>query len=352
MCGARLAAPAPDGSAATLPGGTTPPVVVAVPDEPPAQNVLYLSEHDSGSAGANHRAHEYEGVSTPDPVEAPPEPAGPPPPAATPIRPLGVDPVDAQREYVRARAAQVEAALPAFGSHGPTPQPHELVPPPRDPENPFGDFFGDGPSAWLEDEDSASEHEQGESRLVSTLIATAAIGMLVAGWVVWGAAMVRGAGGAESGGFVLLAMLLWIWYLSLPRERQHRFLLRRHTRLRDLVDRRTGRIRERTEGQLSMRRERERYRAMRDERTRRVNALGEGAYRSFRHGQLPADLHAGAQRVLAMERQMLGQDQRIHALDAERRSRSAGGSRGVADSAAPGGADPAGPPPHGGHPGP
>jgi hypothetical protein len=86
---------------------------------------------------------------------------------------------------------------------------------------------------------------------------------------------------------------------------------------------------------------------MRDERARRINALGEGAYRAFRQGTLSADLQPGAQRVLAMEHQMLTQDQRIHGLVHDRAQRrgaaapDADGQRGSdAASDAPGSGQP------------
>jgi hypothetical protein len=111
-------------------------------------------------------------------------------------------------------------------------------------------------------------------------------------------------------------------------------MLRRHTRIQRLVDRRATPLRERTEGSMTMRREKGRYRAMRDERTRRVTALGESAYRSFRRGTLPAELHDGAQRVMAIERQMLSQDQRIHSIEQERRSSGRRGGHGEPEQAA------------------
>jgi hypothetical protein len=219
--------------------------------------------------------------------------------------------------------AELQGSLPAFGSHGPVPMPDELVPPPRVEDNPFGDFFADGPSAWLvDDEDSEDEVPIDTPRVAGTLLAGGAILMLVAAWGVWGHAMYQGAGGAEAGGFLLLAGLLWVWYLSLPRAKQHAAMLRWHQRVQHLVERRVEPLRERTEGSLQMRRERDRYRAMADERARRVAALGEGAYRRFRQGALDAELQAGAQRVMAIERQMLVQDQRIHALQQERAART------------------------------
>jgi hypothetical protein len=349
VCGARLSAPIPDGSAATLPGGTT-PAVVPVPAEQSDENVVYLNEESARSGGAipaNPHAQDYDGVPTPTgPPTGPPVPPVTPPAAASedpssvvPLHPRGVDPADPRVQELRRRAAEIEAALPPFASHGPLPQQHELVPPPRVDDNPFGDFFADGASAWLEDDEQDEDEVQlDRPRLVGTALATGAVLMLIAAWAVWGIAMYRGSGGAEAGGFLLLSMLLWAWYLSLPRSKQHAAMLRWHVRVQRVIDRPVAPIRDRTEGQLLMRRERDRYRSMRDERTRRVTALGEGAYRSFRQGTLSPELQAGAQRVLAIERQMLAQDQRIHGLVQERQ---AGGHDG---------ADTAAGEPEGGHP--
>ncbi len=106
------------------------------------------------------------------------------------------------------------------------------------------------------------------------------------------------------------------------------------------VERTARPIRKRTEGTMAVRSERDRYRAMRDERERRINALGEAAHRLFRTGQLPAELHGPAQRVLAIERQMLVQDSRIHELVVSREQRTS--------EPASGGNDPASDAPEGG----
>jgi hypothetical protein len=334
VCGARLAAPVPDGSAATTPGGVT-PSVTPVPAEPRTENVVYLTEEHGiqpgppgrGAVPPNPHAYEYEGVEPP----TQPTPAGP-----TPLRPGQPQATASEVEEIRARAARIAAQLPAadqpYASHGPLPAQEELVPPPRVGDNPFGDFFSDGPSAWLEDEDDEETIPLDRPRILGTLLAFGAIAMLVAAWAVWAHAMYQGAGGAEAGGFILLAILLWVWNLSLPRPKQHAWMLRRHEGVRRLVERRANPLRERTEGSLTMRREKSRYRAMRDERTRRINSLGEGAYRAFRRGQLPADLHAPAQRVMAIERQMLQQDQRIHGLQLERHRGGHGGDDAAVDA--------------------
>ena len=270
------------------------------PDTPAAEeNVVFISEQAARTGGAippNEHAGDY---STQAPASSP----------------------DEHAEELRRRAAELQAALPAFGSHGPVPTPSELTPPPTVDDNPFGDFFSDGPTAWLVDEDEEDQVELRTPRIVGTVLAGLAILMLVAAWSVFGIAMYRDAGGAEAGGFLLLAGMCWVWYLSLERPRQHAAMLRWHTRMQRLVERRVEPLRERTEGQLLLRRERDRYRAMADERTRRINALGEGAYRSFRQGTLAADLQPGAQRVLAIERQMLSQDQRIVTIERERAER-------------------------------
>ncbi len=341
-----------------MPGGTT-PAVVPVPADQSAENVVYLGEEhgiaaDHGAIAPNPRAGDYDSAAqqlADTPQAQPPNDTSsqdPPLPPPTPIRPPETEPVYNEIEALRQRAAELEAALPAFGSHGPIPQQHELVPPPRVDDNPFGDFFGDGASAWLEDDEEDDGPEITQPRFVGTMLAAGAVMMLLAAWAVWGVAIWRGAGGAEAGGFLLLSMLLWIRYLSMPREQQHAWMLKRHMRVRSFVERRVSPIRTRTEGHVVMRSERGRYRAMRDERTRRINSLGEGAYRMFRQGTLQPDLHAGAQRVLAMERQMLVQDQRIHGLMQERLA----GQRAGEDAGGHVGHDPASGVPGGGHPAP
>lgn len=297
-------------------------------NQPPAgQNVVYLTEEAARTGGAippNRHAGSYDGV---DPPTGPPTgpPSGPTGPMEPPVQlhpqAAGAPTPEDEVAELRRRAAELQASLSPFGSHGPVPTPDELVPPPRVDDNPFGDFFSDGPSAWLEDDGDDGSLEEvpiDRPRIVGTLLASGAVLMLLAAWTVWGIAMYRGAGGAEAGGFLLLSMLLWIWYLSLHRARQHAAMLRWHLRVRRLVDRRVEPLRERTEGQLFLRRERDRYRAMSDERQRRITALGESAYRTFRQGALPPELQTGAQRVLGIERQMLAQDQRIHELVRDR----------------------------------
>jgi hypothetical protein len=245
---------------------------------------------------------------SPEGAATPPDAGGP-----TPSQLRRLDPMDVRREYLRSRASELAASLPAFASHGDVPVPGELEPPERDPENPFGDFFGDGPSAWLEDEDSSEEHSD-QARVAGTLLVLATAAMFSAAWGVFGVALWRGAGGAEAGGFILLGLLCWIWYLAMPRAQQHRAMLRLHERLRNTIERRAERVSSKTGSQLQLRRERERYRAMRDERSRRVAALGEAAYRAHRTTSLPDDLHVAAQRVLIIEREMLLQDHRLQQL--------------------------------------
>ncbi len=291
-------------------------------DDDSGENVVFLNEQAERTGGAippNEHAADYAGR------------AGAP------------TPEQQHADELRRRAAELQAALPAFGSHGPVPMPSDLTPPPQVDDNPFGDFFADGPSAWLvDDADDEPEIELKTPRIAGTLLAAGAISLLTVAWGVFGYAMYRGAGGGEAAGFLLLGGMLWIWYLMLERPRQHAALLRWHHRIQRLVERRVEPLRERTEGQLLLRRERDRYRAMADERTRRINALGEGAYRSFRQGTLGGELQAGAQRVLAIERQMLVQDQRIVGIERERAERAAPeqgddvGGQPRTDAAAPG----------------
>lgn len=326
VCGARLAAPSTDGSAATEPGNEPSGVVLSMPETPTQENVVYLpNTAETGAIAPHPRANDYASAdAVPDPyvpgtapqqhehTSAPsePSPAGSAAQLAASMQhDLGHGPLHA-----------VPPAVATSGSHGALPSAEQLVPPPVVDTNPFGDFFADGPSAWLEDDDEASEDDVTISRprILGSFLAGASISLLIAAWSVWGAGIYRGAGGAESAPILLLATMTWIWYLSLPREQQHRALLRRNAALQRLVDERIVPMHRRTEGSIAVRRERDRYRAMRDERERRVLALGEAAQRSFRHGTLPPELHAPAQRVLAIERQMLVQDARIHELVTER----------------------------------
>jgi hypothetical protein len=381
VCGARLAAPTPDGSTATNAAGITPAVSV-VPDEP-TENVRYLpTPPTQGTVPPNYHAFDYEGVTPPEQ----PQPASPPPTPPIPLHPSQLPPVASlaavtnlpANTEAEGYAAEIAASLAhepqppltavgnvptppapagptpvapldrqpaevdstlagrsewdppeAFGSHGPIPMPTELVPLTPVGDNPFGDFFSDGPSAWLEDDVDDLDDDSVELthvRVKGFLLAFVAIGMLAFAWAWVIRAMINGSGGAEAGGFVLVSMVFWIFYLSLDRSDQHHALLRVDRRVASLLDRGISPLQERTTSTLTMRRERDRYRALRDERTRRVAALGEGAYRSFRRGQLPAELAENAQRVLAMERQMMLQDHRIHELVREREAHEVGDS--------------------------
>jgi len=159
--------------------------------------------------------------------------------------------------------------------------------------------------------------EQGpdqEPRVVGTAVAVAAVAMLLAGLARYAWAMYRGYGVAEAGGLVLVSMLLWIGYLSLPSTQQHRALLRMHARLARFVDRRVDPLQSRTRDRLELRRERDRYRSIQDERSRRIAELGELAYRKFRTGALDPELQPHAQRVMGIEQQLLMQDQRLDQL--------------------------------------
>lgn len=315
VCGARLAAPVPDGSAATLPSGINPSVVHLASEPGDEANVVYLHDDDDSHAThavpANPHANDY---TRPSPVVE-----------SSNHVPLHAIPEHDQADELRRRAAELQEALDAFSAQRKVPVPgsieqHALV-----TDNPFGDFFSDGPTAWLVDEDDEEVVPLDKPRIVGTMLASGAILMLLFGWVWWARGMWVGkGGGAEAGGFLLISLLFWARYLSLPRSKQHAALLRWHDRLQRTVERRTEPLRERTEGQMYRRRERDRYRAMADERERRVSALGEQAYRHFRQGMLAGDLQPGAQRVLAIERQMITQDQHIHSLEQERLASSSG----------------------------
>lgn len=157
-----------------------------------------------------------------------------------------------------------------------------------------------------------------EPRALGTSIALAASGTFVGSLAWYGVSLAREYGVAEAGGLVLVSALLWIWYLTLPRQQQHAALLRMHASIAGWVDRRADPLQSRTRARTSFRRERDRLQAIRNERQRRINELGEAAYRHFRTGGLTPELQSIAQRVMAMEQQMMMQDQRVEQLLRER----------------------------------
>jgi len=177
-----------------------------------------------------------------------------------------------------------------------------------------GDFFADDQSSWSNGFDELAEDDSdryGGLRPTGLALAVLSVGLLVVAFVYYGISLSRGAAGAESGGIVVIAAFTWMWYLSLDRSQQHAPLLKLHRSVSYWLDGRVDPFRERTESQLHLRRERQRFDAMRDERSRRINELGEAAYRNFRRGELAPELARNAQRVLAIEQQMLLQDARV-----------------------------------------
>lgn len=322
VCGARLAPPATDGSAATVddvPAGALPPAAGPAPptltEVPDPDKVVYLPHREgveprrsTDPVPTNPRAHEYN--HNPRGLESVPDmpPRDLPPPSTIPLHPTAPP----------APPALVEGITPPRAADA--------------PDAPYGDFFADTPGDWFhaDDVDADSDEPWGDGgRVLGTALASASILTLVAAWIVWAAALRSGAGGAEAGGFVLIAMILWGLYLALPVERQHRALVRGWRSLSGLIDRRMLPLRARTAVSLSRRRERERLRSMRTERSRRIATLGEASYRAFRQGELPAQAHPEARRVLAIERQMLAQEHRVTAAaDTQEQEADPGGTPG------------------------
>lgn len=176
---------------------------------------------------------------------------------------------------------------------------------------PVGDFFSDLPldsSGWV------SELDDREPRVMGTMVASSSVIFMVAAVVVYALELSKGANGAVAGGFVVLSSMLWVSYLSLPRDQQHDTLLAWHRGVSDLLDRRIDPLRQRTQAQFVLRKQRDRARAIRDERGRRVSELGEVAYRQFRTGSGDPLLAEHARKVMAIEQQMLLQDARIEDL--------------------------------------
>ena len=162
---------------------------------------------------------------------------------------------------------------------------------------------------------------------------------MLAGAIGWYAADQDAA--ALAGGCILIAALTFIWYLHLPPPQQHPGVIAGYDRLGDAIDRRVEPLRRQAGVNLTLRRERERYDNMRRERTRRVNDLGEAAYRYYRSGVLHPDLNAHGHKVTGIEQQLLMQDQRMHKLQEQRqeavqsRKRSRRANDGTGDGSAP-----------------
>ena len=248
-------------------------------------NVVYLpaadpsaASHDDAPVPPNVHAHEYQQ------------------PPVLPLRPPGSSGMPSQ-------PAAVEPVLDSPGAGFEQNVLGEWVPAPSGAA-----ADGTGLPSWVDLDDH-------EPRVVGTMIVLGALVSLVGGFTWYGFVLhANEGGGAESGGLVLLASLLWVLYLSLPTEQHHQSLIRRYERLCARMDRFVNPVRAGTERRIKLRRERDRFRAMRNERSRRVNELGEAAYRSFRAGTLDPTLSPNAQRVMAIEQQMLMQDTRLAKL--------------------------------------
>jgi hypothetical protein len=237
-----------------------------------------------------------------------------------------------QPQAVPARDVQVN---PHTGVYAPiVPEPPAPTPPAqasyvvsRGEQLPIGDFFDDATTSpdWM------FEEEPHESRFVGTLFAVGTGLLLLAACVTYGVELSVGAAGAQAGGFVLSSMIVWIAYLSLPREQQHAALLGPYMRFSAAMDRRVVPVRDRTRTQRSIRRERDMHRAMRQERNRRITELGEVAYRLFRNGSSTPELAEHGRRVLAIEQQMLLQDARMQQLEQGDASDESPAARGEQD---------------------
>ncbi len=201
---------------------------------------------------------------------------------------------------------------PATGTYAPSESPASPTPPSSHQVDNVADSFFDraATSNW-----TLEPETEREPRTAGTLLATITCLLLAVALGVYILELRRGAYGQIAGGFILLAMISWIIYLSLPRREQHDGLVNWHQRFTRRVDRAIDPIRGRTQAQINLRRERERFRSMRHERTRRITELGEAAYRQFRAGEAAPEIMEHGRRVLAIEQQMLLQDARMHELD-------------------------------------
>lgn len=203
---------------------------------------------------------------------------------------------------------------PLTGTYAPGDLPGVAAPIPVSEPN-IADSFFDGVETGAYSNWTLEPEVDREPRIIGSMLAAAAGILLVVALVVYVLEVRRGAFGQIAGGFVLLAMIAWIIYLSLPREQQHDALVAWHARWSQRIERFVEPVRGRTKAQIDLRRERERFRSMRLERTRRITELGEAAYRQFRSGDAAPDIVEHGRRVLAIEQQMLLQDARMHEIN-------------------------------------
>lgn len=305
-CAAPLSQPSPFCPTC---GGSLAPAPAAVPSLPP-DNVVYLQQPDgtpmvapqtqiaadTSVGGAPHPSQQF--VETVGQVPSPDAAPAPGTGSGVTVQPWA-DPRD-RGAYVNVLGETVPA-----GWDDPVPVPRELD---VDREPRYMGMFASllGMACWL----------------------------LSIGW--WGAALVRNTPPALAGGFVLLSMVAWVWYLTLPVSEQVPSISRWWNGLSARIDRRVLPLRASAGYGMVLRRERERLDHMRRERARRIGDLGEATYREFRRSGVPESLVPQAQRVIAIEQQMLLQDARVGKLGRERdevRERHAAGPSAVDDDA-------------------
>ena len=141
---------------------------------------------------------------------------------------------------------------------------------------------------------------------------------------------------AEAGGFILVAGIAFIIYLMLPPEQHHARVMVPWLRFHAWMDEHTSPIAVGVDRARSVRRERALLQAMKDERTRRINALGELFYRALRSDGYQDQIAGAADRVRRIEMQMLDQERRLDAIERAEHPAGDGGTPRAAPEA-PGG---------------
>jgi hypothetical protein len=192
--------------------------------------------------------------------------------------------------------------------------PHTVAPQVASAPSRVSTIHGEEFDRFFAETDEAPVVSQYHPDSISWLILTVCTVLVLVSFGWFAAATQEQAGGAEAGAFILLSATMSCWYLSRPKSQQHAFVVHGYGRYAALIDNRIDPFRARTELGLELRRERERSGTVRKERSRRVNALGEAAYRLYRAGMLDPTLIEHAQRIELMERHMLVQDAKVNEL--------------------------------------
>ncbi len=150
-----------------------------------------------------------------------------------------------------------------------------------------------------------------QSRIAGTALALTTAGLLVTTVGYFIGAIQHGTDGAEAGAIVLLALVAWCGYLSLPEDRQHDSIMDAWNRFSARIDGRLTGVESSIRTRRELRWRHDQANVARRERDRRVHQLGEAALRLHRLGELGTALSEHVARVDRVEQTMLGREQAL-----------------------------------------